>query len=106
MASSALGEALVQAVYDDWRSAPVSEPLRAALGYVNKLTLAPAELTPADADAVRASGVTDAQLREAIYICGVFSMIVRLADTLDFEVPDTSAASGYGEAALKRGYEL
>ena len=60
----------------------------------------------ADADGVRAAGVSDAQLREAIYICGMFSMIVRLADALDFAVPDTSAASGYGEAALKRGYEL
>lgn len=106
MASTALGEALVQAVFADWQTAPVSAPLRAALGYVRKLTLSPEQIERADVERVRASGVTDAQLREAIYICGMFSVIVRLADTLDFEVPDTSAASGYGEAALKRGYEL
>jgi alkylhydroperoxidase family enzyme len=106
MASSALGEALVQAVYDDWRTAPVTDVLRAALGLVNVLTLTPMQVTPQDVNRVRAAGGSDAQIREAIHICGVFNMIVRLADALDFAVPDTSAESGYGVAALARGYEL
>lgn len=106
MASAALGEALVQAVYEDWRSAPVTEALRAVLGLVNALTLTPMQVTTDDVDQVRAAGVNDAQIREAIHICGMFNMIVRLADALDFAVPDTSVESGYGMAALARGYEL
>lgn len=106
MASTALGEALVQAVFEDWRTAPVSEPLRAALGLVHALTLTPMQVATADVERVRAAGVSDKQISEAIHICGVFNMIVRLADSLEFAVPDTSADSGYGMAALARGYEL
>ncbi len=106
MASAALGEALVQAVFEDWQTAPVSEALRAVLGLVRALTLTPLAVTTAHVAQARALGVSDAQIREAIYICGMFNMIVRLSDALDFVVPDTSAASGYGEAALSRGYEL
>ena len=104
MARAALGEALTQAVFDDWRTAPVSEPLRAALGLVEKLTLHPDDVSAADIAIVRQAGASDAQIEEAIHICGTFCMIVRLADTLGFEVPDTSPGSGYGEAALRRGY--
>ncbi len=104
MARAALGEALTQAVFDDWRTAPISEALRAALGVVNTLTLRPEDLSPAQIDLARAAGVSDAQIAEAIHICGAFCMIVRIADTLGFAVPDTSPESGYGAAALQRGY--
>jgi hypothetical protein len=32
---------VTQAVYRDWRTAPVGEKLRAALGFIEKLTLRP-----------------------------------------------------------------
>lgn len=104
MARAALGEELTQAVFEDWRTAPVSDGLRAVLGLIHKLTLAPESVGVEDVDAARRAGVDDAQIEEAIHICGAFNMIVRIADTLGFEVPDTSPGSGYGEAALKRGY--
>lgn len=104
MARAALGEALTQAVFDDWRTAPVSEPLRTVLGLIEKLTLHPDDVTADDIAAARSAGASDAQIEEAIHICGAFCMIVKLADTLGFEVPDTSPGSGYGEAALQRGY--
>jgi alkylhydroperoxidase family enzyme len=59
---------VTQAVYRDWRTAPVDEKLRAALGFVEKLTLRPDELTAADADAVRAAGVSDDALVDAIAV--------------------------------------
>jgi alkylhydroperoxidase family enzyme len=104
MARAALGEALIQAVFDDWRTAPVSAGLRAMLGVVEMLTLRPDEIMSADIDAIRAAGISDLQIEQAIHICGAFNMIVRIADTLDFEVPDVSPESGYGVAALSRGY--
>lgn len=104
MARAALGEELTQAVFDDWRTAPVPEGLRAVLGLIHKLTLTPNEVGAEDVDVARRAGITDEQIEEAIHICGAFNMIVRIADSLGFEVPDTSAGSGYGEAALLRGY--
>ena len=48
----ALGDkALVQAVLDDWQTAPVPEALRATLGFLKKLTLAPDQIVRADVDA-------------------------------------------------------
>jgi alkylhydroperoxidase family enzyme len=104
MARAALGEELTQAVFEDWRTAPVSEGLRAVLGLIHKLTLAPESVAAEDIEAARRAGVRDDQIEEAVHICGAFNMIVRIADTLGFEVPDTSPGSGYGEAALLRGY--
>jgi alkylhydroperoxidase family enzyme len=104
MARAALGEALTQAVFDDWRSAPVSDGLKLTLGLLETLTLAPGDVTQAHIAAIREAGVSAAQIEEAIHICGAFNMIVRLADALGFEVPDVSSESGYGQAALQRGY--
>lgn len=42
-------------------------------------------------------------IEEALHICALFNMIVRVADSLNFEVP---SLDGYGEAALQRGYDL
>ena len=60
VASYALGEEVWQAVEDDWRTAPLRPELKATLVFLEKLTLRPDELTAADADVVRAAGVSDA----------------------------------------------
>jgi alkylhydroperoxidase family enzyme len=93
----------VKAVFEDYTTAPIADRLKALLGLIKKTTLHPHTLTQADVAAVRQAGASDDMIREAVYICGLFNMIVRLADTLEFEVP---ALEKYGEAALKRGYAL
>jgi alkylhydroperoxidase family enzyme len=47
-----------EAVVADWRTAPLRPELAATLVFLEKLTLRPDELLPADADAVRAAGVS------------------------------------------------
>lgn len=90
----------------DWRTAPVDERLRATLGFLEKLTLRPSELSRADADAVRAAGVTDDALIDAIHVCALFNMIVRLADALGWDVPSDEAFGARAEAMLEGGYAL
>src|ERR1700758_5599243 len=87
VASYALGEEVWQAVVADWRTAPLRPELAATLVFLERLTLRPDELTGADAQAVLASGVSRQALRDAITVCSLFSMIVRLADALGWEVP-------------------
>ena len=67
------------------------------------MTLTPDALTAADVNAARIAGASEAMIEEALHMCAVFNMIVRVADSLDFEVP---LLDGYGEAALQRGYDL
>jgi alkylhydroperoxidase family enzyme len=90
----------------DWRTAPISEPLRATLGFIEKLTLRPGELTRADAGAVRAAGVSDAALVDAIHVAALFNMIVRLADSLGWDVPPFEAFYARADGMLASGYAL
>ena len=95
-----------RAVESDWRTAPVDERLRATLGLLEKLTLLPDELSPADAEAVLAAGVSRDALVDAIHVAALFNMIVRLADALGWDVPPFEAFSTRAEAMLAGGYAL
>ena len=70
------------------------------------MTLAPGELGPEDADAVLAAGVTREALIDAIHVCALFSMIVRLADSLGWDVPPPEAFAARGRVLLESGYTL
>ncbi len=70
------------------------------------MTLRPDELGPADADAVRAAGVSDEALVDAIHVCALFNMIVRLADSLGWDVPPLEAFAARAETMLATGYAL
>jgi alkylhydroperoxidase family enzyme len=101
-----LGEAVVEAVCRDWRTAPVSENLRAVLEFLEKMTLLPDDLTPADAETVRAAGVGVDALVDAIHIGALFNVIVRVADALAFEVPPAEALFARAEWRLSNSYRL
>ena len=93
-----------QAVKTDWRTAPVDGKLRATLGFIERLTLRPDELTSADADAVLATGVSRDALVDAIHVAALFNMIVRLADSIGWDVPPWEAFSARAEGMLAGGY--
>jgi alkylhydroperoxidase family enzyme len=95
-----------EAVRDDWRTAPINEQLRATLGFIEKLTLRPSELTPADADAVLATGVSRGALVDAIHVAALFNMIVRLADSIGWDVPPWEAFASRADRMLAGGYAL
>ena len=76
------------------------------LAFLEKLTLRPDEMEPADADDVRAAGVSDQALRDAIIVCGLFNMIVRLADSLGWDVPSPDRLRMRAPAMLEGGYAL
>ena len=70
------------------------------------MTLAPGELAPGDADAVLAAGVSRDALVDAIHVCALFNMIVRLADSLGWDVPPAEAFAARGRVLLDSGYRL
>ena len=106
VASYALGEEVWQAVVADWRTAPLRPELAATLVFLEKQTLRPDELESADADAVRAAGVSDQALRAAATVCGLFNMIVRLADSFGWDVPSSERLAQRAPAMLEGGYLL
>jgi hypothetical protein len=68
--------------------------------------LRPDEIGPADVEAARAAGVSNQALREASTVCALFSMIVRLADSLGWEVPSPESLRARAPAMLEEGYRL
>ena len=53
-----------------------------------------------------AAGVTRKALIDAIHVCALFNMIVRLADSLGWEVPPPEAFAARGRVLLESGYML
>ena len=91
---------------DDWRTAPIREPLRATLGMLAVLTLTPEAFTPETLEPVRAAGVSDQAIEDAIAVCMLFSIINRVADTLNFAVASKEQAARSAPWTLEHGYKL
>ena len=94
----------MEAVFADWRAAPVEEPLRAALGFIEALTLRPDEVGPDTMEPLRAAGLSDRDIEDVAVVCALFNVIVRVADTLGFDVPPDEVFEARAGAMLKRGY--
>jgi alkylhydroperoxidase family enzyme len=94
------------AVVADWRTAPLRRELRATLEFLEVLALRPDELTRADAERVYAAGVSVQSLRDASRVCALFSMIVRLADSLGWDVPTWDRLQARAPAMLEGGYAI
>lgn len=96
---------LIQQVLADYRTAPIPEKLRAMLGFLEKLTLQPADVGPNDAVALRAAGLSDVEIEDAVHVCALFNIINRVADSLGFE---NASADGYQKNArwlMHAGYK-
>lgn len=94
------------AVVADWKTAPLRPELRAALVFIEVLTLRPDELTEADVQDAYAAGVSRDALRDAATICALFSMITRFADSLGWDVPSPDRLAARAPAMLEGGYSF
>ena len=77
-----LDESLVNAIRQDWQSAPLDARDHAMLAYVDKLTLRPAAVAREDLDALRAHGFDDTAILQINLIASWFNYINRVADGL------------------------
>ncbi len=94
-----LGDArIVEAVLEDYRTAPVSEPERRLLSYVEKLNAAPATVSGDDIAALHECGWTDEAIYDAATVCALFNFYNRWVDGTG--VPGMSAEA-YGESGRR-----
>jgi alkylhydroperoxidase family enzyme len=97
-------DTVVAAVLDNWRTAPVSEKMRSTLGFLEKLTTAPATVEAGDLEPMRLAGVSDKAIEEAIYVCFLFSVMDRLADAFGFELHSAQDFKKGGQVLYSMGY--
>lgn len=95
---------MVKAVLADYRTAPISGKLRAMLAFLEKLTLRPDEIGPEDVARLRAAGLADEEIADAIHVCALFNVINRVADSLGFEQADANGYQTGARILLHSGY--
>lgn len=91
---------LMAHLLSDVDGAPVSEKHKPILRYVKKLTLTPARITQADADAVFAAGWSDQALHDAVCVCALFNFMNRLVEGLGVRTGED-----YFQTAARRLHE-
>lgn len=93
----------VAAVLGDLDSAPTSEPLRATLRMLGKLTRQ-GTVGAQDMREVLAAGVSPRQVRDALAVCVAFNTTDRLGDAFGFELLSPEGFEAGAKYLLKRGY--
>jgi len=77
-----LDDGLIEALRNDYRTAPITEQERVMLDYVVKLTKAATKCSPKDHEALRAVGFDDRGILQITLIASWFNYINRVADAL------------------------
>ena len=80
--------ALVEAVKHDWRTAPLTPLDRLLCEYAEKLTRAPADCGRTDVEALRAAGLDDRAIHDAVQVIAYFNYINRVAEALGTDPED------------------
>lgn len=84
--SEAEADAYVHAVVRDWRTAPLTDQDRALCAFAAELTHRQDRMTPGDLDDLRAHGLDDRAIHDAVQVVGYFNYITRVADALGVEM--------------------
>jgi uncharacterized peroxidase-related enzyme len=77
-----LDAGLVEALQNDYATAPITEPERVMLDYVVKLTKDATKVSPEDHNRLRAAGFDDKGILQITLIASWFNYINRVADSL------------------------
>lgn len=88
----------------DWRTAPVDARLAAMLDFLETMTLRPEDLSAEGVRTLRAAGLSASAIREAVYVCYLFNVYDRLADSFRFRLHPEEEFQGMARNLLKRGY--
>jgi alkylhydroperoxidase family enzyme len=73
---------MVEALRNDYKTAPISEPDRTMLDYVVKLTKDATKCSPQDHEKLRAAGFDDQGILQITLIAAWFNYINKVADAL------------------------
>lgn len=99
-----MDDAVAAAVLADYRTAPISDRLRAALAFLDRMTNNPDDLGGDDVQTAVVAGLSVDDLRDAAAVGAVFNIITRNANALDFEIPSPGDFARAATMLLRRGY--
>jgi alkylhydroperoxidase family enzyme len=91
-------------IRDNYKTARISEKLRAMLALLETFTLHPEQMTPEKVRVAMAAGLSKDAIRDAFYVAFLFNTYDRLADTLGWELPERGYYLKAGQRLLSHGY--
>lgn len=97
-------EGLIEELLDDIDTADIDDKLRPVFKFVKKLTLTPADMTQADADAVFDAGWDEKGLHHAIAITARMCFMQRIVEGHGFTPMTREVARENAEKRAKLGY--
>jgi uncharacterized peroxidase-related enzyme len=95
---------VLDALLEDVETAPVSAKLRPAFHYLHKLTLQPARMVAADANAVYDAGWEDPALYHLACLCALFSFDNRVIQGVGIPPHEPSKLDSTADRLHARGY--
>ncbi|HKT56629.1 MAG TPA: hypothetical protein VJR25_07645 [Microbacterium sp.] len=96
--------AVAEAALADYRTAPIDDRLRAALVFLEQVTLHPDRLSAADVRVALDAGLSVQELEDAAAVAAVFAVITRNANALDYAIPSADEFDSAAVMLLRRGY--
>jgi uncharacterized peroxidase-related enzyme len=77
----------------DWRALDFDERTRGVLAFAEKGTKAPSSVTREDLDGLRASGLGDQEILDAVLTVAMFNFVNRISSLLGVEPPPRAVAA-------------
>lgn len=94
----------MDAVLDDFRTAPISEAEKALFGFIEQVNRASNQVTKADVDAVVAAGFTEEAVYDAITVCALFNFYNTWIDATGVGDMPAELYDMSGQRLATRGY--
>lgn len=91
---------------DRWRDGNFPPRIRATFELLEKVTEHPDEIRRADIDKLRAAGVSDAAIVDALHVAFVFNGVNRIANAVGFDFGDDAGARTIAVIMNRVGYTI
>ena len=96
---------VVQAL-EDWRTADIRSDLKAALGFLEKFVPPEEDFTIEDIEKMRAEGMSDAKIRDVMYVGVTFMTMSKSADAFGWPPHPMEVLNSNMKVFLKIPYTL
>jgi uncharacterized peroxidase-related enzyme len=100
------GPGVVDAVLAGGAADGASPKVQAILPFLEKLTVSPGEVERADVERLRAAGIGDQAIADAVYVAMLFCMYNRVVDAMGCDLMSARQLQGGARLLLSLGYDV